>query len=65
VVPKLKGRTKAFAKALLKAGGCKLGTVKRKTVSKGRNGRVRSQTVKKGTSVPAGTKVGVTLNRRR
>jgi hypothetical protein len=65
VVPKLKGRTKAFAKALLKAAGCKLGTVKRKTVSKGRNGRVRSQTVKKGTSVPAGTKVGVTLNRRR
>jgi hypothetical protein len=39
--------------------------VKRKTVSKGRNGRVRSQTVKAGTRVPASTKVGVTLNRRR
>jgi hypothetical protein len=64
-VPKLKGRTKSFAKALLKAAGCKLGKVKHKTVTKGRNGRVRSQTVKAGTRVPAGTKVGVTLNRRR
>ncbi len=64
-VPKLKGRTKAIAKALLKAAGCKLGKVKRKTVTKGSDGRVRAQTVKAGTRVSAGTKVGVTLNRRR
>jgi hypothetical protein len=64
VVPRLKRRTKAFAKALLKAAGCRLGATKTKRVKKGKPRRVIAQTRKAGASVPLGTKVGITLSKR-
>jgi hypothetical protein len=64
-VPSLKGRKKAFASALLKAAGCKLGTTKRKRIKKGKSGRVIAQGKKAGSVVPAGTRVAITLSKRR
>jgi beta-lactam-binding protein with PASTA domain len=62
-VPPLRGRSKSFASALLKAAGCKLGKVKTKKVRKGKNAVVVAQTRKAGSRVPAGTAVGVTLTK--
>jgi len=64
-VPRLKGRKKRFASALLKAAGCKLDKTKTKRVSKGKSGRVLSQGTKAGTTVPLGTAVAVTLSKRK
>ena len=63
-VPRLKGRKKRFAAALLKAAGCKLGTTKTRRVRRGKSGRVLAQGTKAGTTVPLGTAVAVTLSRR-
>jgi uncharacterized repeat protein (TIGR01451 family) len=62
-VPSLKGRTKSFASALLKAAGCKLGKTKTKKVKKGKSGIVTTQTTKAGSVVPSGTAVGITLTK--
>jgi hypothetical protein len=63
-VPRLRGQTKRFAAALLKAAGCKLGATKAKRARKGKVGRVVSQGTKAGSSVPLGTAVDVTLRKR-
>lgn len=63
-VPKLKGRTKAFAGALLRAAGCRLGATKTKRQRKGKARRVIAQSVRAGADVPLGTHVNVTLRRR-
>jgi beta-lactam-binding protein with PASTA domain len=62
-VPSLKGRTKSFASALLKAAGCKLGKTKTKKVKKGKSGVVTTQTTKAGSVVRSGTAVGITLTK--
>jgi hypothetical protein len=60
-VPKLKGKTLKSAKKALKRAGCATGKVKRKKSKKAKPRRVLKQSVKAGTVVPAGTKVGLTL----
>jgi beta-lactam-binding protein with PASTA domain len=65
VVPRLKGLPVAFARKLLKAANCALGKVTRKTATKRRLvGKVLSQKRKAGTTLPKGTRVGVTVGRR-
>jgi hypothetical protein len=65
VVPRLKGLPVAFARKLLKAANCSLGTVTRKkTTKRSLVGKVLSQKRKAGTTLPKGTKVGVTVGRR-
>ena len=63
VVPKLKGKTIAAARRALVAANCRLGTVKRS--GRGRVGRVRAFKPKAGSQLDAGTRVDVTVNRRR
>lgn len=63
-VPNLKGKTKSFARDLLKAAGCKLGKSKTKTVKKGRSGRVTAQSRKAGSTQAVGTAVDITLSKR-
>lgn len=63
-VPSLKKRTRSFARALLKAAGCRLGKTTKK-VKKGRSGIVLTQSRKAGTSLPLLTKVNITLSKRR
>lgn len=64
VVPKLKGKKLAKAKKALKKARCTLGKVK-KARSRKKAGTVIKQRVKAGKRMPAGTKVGVTVARRR
>ena len=65
IVPKLKGLTTAFAKRLLAAANCALGTVTKKaTTKRGMVGKVMTQKVRAGTALPQGTKVKVTVGRR-
>jgi TolB protein len=63
VVPKLKNKKLAAARKLLTAAGCTPGKVTRKKGRKGRTGRVLSSKPKAGSSVPAWTKVALTLGR--
>jgi hypothetical protein len=58
VVPKLKGKTLKAAKKALKAADCRLGTVRPKGQ---KTGKVKKQSPKAGTVLPAGSKVKVTL----
>jgi len=52
----------AFARRLLNAVNCALGTVKKKRATKrSQRGKVMSQRVRAGTALPVGTKVGVTV----
>ena len=65
VVPKLKGLPTAFAKKLLKAANCALGTVTKKKVRKrSQVGKVLSQKTRAGTTLAKGTKVAVTVGKR-
>lgn len=62
IVPKLRGLPVAFARRLLKAVNCALGTVKKKRATKrSQRGKVMSQKVRAGTALPDGAKVGVTV----
>ena len=63
-VPLLRGLTRGLANRLLKAAGCRLGTVGRRTVRRGRPGRVIAQSTRAGTVADFGTAVGITLSRR-
>jgi len=62
-VPKLKNLTLANARRALKRHHCTLGKVKRRSSSAAHRGRVISQTVSPGKTLPAGARVGVTLGR--
>lgn len=64
VVPKLRGKTLAAAKRLLKRAHCKLGKVSRKASAKARPGRVLATRLKPGARRPAGTRIRVTVARK-
>jgi hypothetical protein len=64
VVPKLSGKTLSAAKKALTKANCKLGKVKKKTIKKGKAGRVLKQSRKKNAVYPAGTKVDLTIGKR-
>jgi len=63
-VPLTRGLTRGLANRLLSAAGCRLGTVKRRVVRRGRPGRVLAQSTRAGTVVDFGTAVGITLSKR-
>jgi hypothetical protein len=66
VVPALRGLQVRFAGRLLKAAGCALGRVAKKPAKKRKQvGKVMSQKLKAGRTVGVGTKVGLTVGRRR
>lgn len=62
-VPSLKGLTKAVAKRLLTAAGCKLGKAKSKKAKSGKKGTVIKQSPKAGSKLAPGAKVAVTLKK--
>jgi hypothetical protein len=62
LVPRLKGKTLAQAKAALVRGRCKLGRVRKAKSKKIKKGRVVSQTPAAGRSLPLGSKVNVVLS---
>jgi beta-lactam-binding protein with PASTA domain len=62
-VPKLKKLTLANTRSALKRHHCALGKVKGTPSSPASRGRVISQTVRAGKTLPVGAKVGVTLGR--
>lgn len=64
VVPALRGKTLARARALLAARHCRLGRVGR-SYSRVRRGRVVAQAKRPGARLPRGTKVGVVVSRGR
>ena len=59
-VPRLKGKTLAAARKLLERAGCKTGKVRKRA---GRRGRVLASKPAAGKSVPAWTKVALTVGR--
>jgi hypothetical protein len=61
IVPKLRGKTLAKAKRLLKRAHCRLGKVSRKQTSKVKPGRIVSSRFKVGSRHRAGTRVRVTI----
>ena len=63
VVPQLKKKTTAQAATALKGAGCLLGKVKKQRTAKGKEDKVVSQSVHKGTFVRLGTAVGVVIAR--
>jgi hypothetical protein len=63
LVPKLRRLTLTAAKRSLTSHRCRLGKVQRKRSAAALRGRVLSQTVRAGRTLPAGAKVGVTLGR--
>jgi hypothetical protein len=64
-VPNVRGVSTAIAKRLLSASNCTLGAVKKKKAKKRRQvGKVISQTVKAGTTLTKGAKVGVTVGKK-
>ena len=62
VVPNVKGKTVAKARAALVAKKCKLGTVK-KAFSKVKKGRVVSQRKRPGLRLPRNARIGVTISK--
>jgi hypothetical protein len=65
VVPSLKGLQLSFAKKLLSAANCRLGTVtKKKTRKRSQVGKVISQKTRAKSKLADGTKVGVTVGKR-
>ena len=66
VVPKLKGLTTSFAKRLLSAANCKLGTVTKKaTTHRSRVGKVMAQKIRPGTTLAQGSKIAVTVGKKK
>jgi PASTA domain len=63
VVPNVKGKTLAKAKAALKARGCATGKVKRAFSGKVKKGRVIQQSKRAGSRHPVKTKVGLTVSK--
>jgi hypothetical protein len=63
-VPKLRGKTLPAAKRALRRAGCRVGKLSG-TKARGKNVRVRSQRIRAGRTVPAGTKVRLKLAVRR
>jgi hypothetical protein len=64
-VPRLTGMTVAAARRRLARQGCRLGAIRRRVQRKGTAGRIAAQTVKAGRRLTAGTRVGVSVIRRR
>ena len=64
-VPKLKKHTLAAAKRAIKKAGCVVGKVKSKKSKKIKPGHVISQSVKAGKRVKVGTKVGMTVAKKK
>jgi hypothetical protein len=64
VVPSLRGKKLARARALLTAAGCRTGRVLRKRSSRRNRGRVISQTRAPGARLPSGTAVGLVVGKR-
>lgn len=62
-VPKLIGGKLAAAKKKMKAAGCKIGKVKKKKGVEVKSAKVVHQSVKPGTSLPAGGSVNLTLGK--
>ena len=62
-VPRLRGRTVASARRVLRRAKCRLGSVRPRNSP--RRAVVRSQSPAAGTTVPAGTRVAVVLRRKR
>jgi large repetitive protein len=60
-VPKLKGRTLKSAKKRIRAADCRLGKLTKKEGATAKDGEVVKQVPKPGATVPANTKVKVTL----
>jgi hypothetical protein len=65
IVPRLKGKRLGAARKLLVSANCRLGNVRRVKRRKGPFGRVTSQRPGVGRELPAGTRVAVTVRRRR
>ncbi|HEY6584018.1 MAG TPA: PASTA domain-containing protein [Gaiellaceae bacterium] len=63
VVPNVRGRTLARAKARIRRAGCKTGSVRRSFSSSVRRGRVVSQTPRAGARVRRGAKVSLVLSK--
>ena len=63
-VPKLRGKTLPAAKRALRRAGCRVGKLSG-TKARGKNVRVRSQRIRAGRRVPAGTRVRLVLKVRR
>jgi hypothetical protein len=63
-VPLLRGLTRGLASRLLSAAGCRRGAVTRRTVRRGRAGRVIGQSRRAGAVARFGTAVDVTLSKR-
>jgi hypothetical protein len=63
IVPKLIGGKLAAAKKKMKAAGCKIGKVKKKKGVEVKSAKVVHQSVKPGTSLPAGASVRLTLGK--
>lgn len=63
-VPSARGLTRAIAKRLFEAAGCRLGTVRRRRVRRGPVGRVVAQRPAARTRVALGTRVQVTITSR-
>jgi Glucodextranase, domain B/PASTA domain len=64
VVPKLRGKTLAKAKRLLKRAHCRLGKVTRRVSAKAKPGRIVATRFKAGTRHKAGTRIRVTVARK-
>jgi hypothetical protein len=60
-VPNLKGRKLAAARRAVRAAGCRLGKLRKARGVRASTGTVKSQSRRPGSSVSAGTKVGVRL----
>jgi beta-lactam-binding protein with PASTA domain len=64
IVPKLRGKTLAKSKTLLKRAHCRLGKVARQASKRVKAGHVLKTRFKAGTRHPAGTRIRVTVARR-
>jgi len=62
-VPKVVGLTLAKAKAKIRKAHCGVGKIKKKVSSRKKKGRVLSQKPKPGKTLPAGSKVNLTVGK--
>jgi serine/threonine-protein kinase len=63
VVPNVKGKTLAKAKAALKAKRCAAGTIKQAFSAKVKKGRVVAQGKRPGARLPRNTKIALTVSK--